>query len=691
MQHDTPTIFSFKEIFLVTFLGILGTVIWAVHSGQDLGPDLVNYHFYDAYVAFHKERLLTDIFPAGIQGYLNPYIYVLIYSLYKILPPKEVGMIIGALHGLCFISVYLVSRVLLANWSLVSSRLVALVLAAFGLINPFFVAMVGSSFSDNLTPPLILIPLALIMMVRFPDESENKFSRYFYLILFISGFMIGTTVGFKLCNCAYVFGLLAAWLVRFRFSKKDLFGAVILFGAVGIGFLVVEGEWMWRLYSEFHNPMFPFYNHVFKSRMIGKIDTNVPAWAAAHSFTDFIAYPYRWARGIPPVSEWNFADSRYAFIYTIFACILLVRYVVPFRDKVVMLLDKYNSHIDLPHPAFIINRIGFIAAWSIVSYLFWIDQFGALRYLMPVSLLTGLLMLLCLIELVPIRKVALSVWLVFAVISLVTMQPPYFGRVKWRHSWYPVKVPEQLLASKDTLYLKNSLSFMIPFFPDDAHFISIGYFELKGNLINKGRNIVAHHQGPIRTLTLMPVSDASFYDELNASGLRIDPRDCINFMAGVYPFASCRVERISLHDKPILIPLSTVLPFTAPRSSWIKVVTGFYGQEQSGVWTENKTAEIDLLGFLPRKFNLRIDTAYLFGDNAKLPFKIMIGNQKKQFTFPANAKTVTIPFQLNSLTVNKIVIIIPKPTAPHELDPNSSDVRKLGMMLNSLTIEPATT
>ncbi len=72
------------EFIFITLVGVISASLFANYLGQDMGPDLVNYHFYSGYLALHKSRLLTDIIPANIQTYLNPYIYVPYYLLYKI-------------------------------------------------------------------------------------------------------------------------------------------------------------------------------------------------------------------------------------------------------------------------------------------------------------------------------------------------------------------------------------------------------------------------------------------------------------------------------------------------------------------------------------------------------------------------------------------------------------------------------
>src|SRR5205085_8300142 len=107
-----------KELVSVTLLGIIGTVSWAIFLGQDFGPDMINYHFYSGFLAFHKEKLAINVFPASMQGYLNPYIYGLIYWLYHVLPPIGVGIILASLHGICFISAYVIARMLLEHWQI---------------------------------------------------------------------------------------------------------------------------------------------------------------------------------------------------------------------------------------------------------------------------------------------------------------------------------------------------------------------------------------------------------------------------------------------------------------------------------------------------------------------------------------------------------------------------------------------
>ena len=90
---------------------------------------------------------------------------------------------------------------------------------------------------------------------------------------------------------------------------------------------------------------------------------------------------------------------------------------------------------------------------------------------------------------------------------------------------------------------------------------------------------------------------------------------------------------------------------------------------------------------LPTKFKLRMTVATFFGDNASLPFKLIIGGQQKQVVF-GDSKTVEVPFVLKTARENKIVIKVPKPITPRSVDSMSGDTRELGMLLSSITLEP---
>jgi hypothetical protein len=688
------SILSLNEFILITLLGVIACVILGYYLGQDIGPDLTHYHFYVAYAALHPERLQLDILPAGIQSYLNPYIYMPLYYLYRLFSPPVVGLIYSAVHGFSLVIIYIISRLLLEDWSLFSARCMSLCCAVFGMMNPFFIGMLGSSFSDNLTAPVILAAVALMLFARFPKQTITAFK--FYISIILAGVLLGITVGFKLVNCMYVVGLIPAWLVSFRGKTRDFMGAFMLLISVGLGFLWVNGVWMWRIYTIFHNPLFPFYNNIFHSSMIGHIWTNVPAKAAAHSIRDFFVYPFQWARGIPSPTEWLFYDARYAVIYVLAGCAGVIGVIKLFSrtktHRVVLNYQKIVGNAPIAVKRYLKRRWCFLAVWSFFCYLFWIDQFGAMRYLMPITLLTGCIMLVCLLKIIPYRKIAITCWLLLAVVLLLMMRSVYFGRLPWKKAWYPVSIPAKLMNLQHALYMTDpSMSFNHPFLPKTSHFINLGYLVFNDGLSKKAHHMIANHQGALRTITLMPI-DGSFFDQLQKFGLRKDPKDCVNFTAGdgYYFFQSCRLEKMTQNSTLPALPDYVVIHLNQSNldqySPWLNFTRGFYMPELNGMWTKGKRAEIHLAGNLPKKFRLHIQAAAVMGENQHLPFTLTVGDQKQVIYFN-DKMNVQAEFDLHDQKVNVLMMTVPAPISPHTVDASKTDTRDLGVLIKRIVIE----
>ncbi len=678
------------EYVCVTLIGVISAALFAVYLGQDINPDLVNYHFYSGNLSFNKDRLLTDVVPTNIQGYLNPYIYSIYFILYKIFPPKIVGAIVGGVHGLCFVSVYLVARVSLDHWPLHKARLASLLCAVFGLINPFYLSMLGASWSDNVTPILILPALAIVIFAKFSNvDNSNKIHEVIsdkYILLLFSGLLIGFSVGFKLTNVAFVIGLIPAWMVGFQFDQRKSFvknalkELIFMFGGIGVGFLIVNGQWMWSLWTHFQSPLFPFYNDVFKSKKIVEIWTNVPALAAAQNIWDYITYPFEWALGIPPETEWSFRDLRFAVIYALLFLFVFYRSALFLKFKLIEI-----TPIKLRTPLYIVNRWGFILIWSGFSFLFWINQFGALRYLMPVTLLTGLVILFLLSNFIIEKNKILGVFIVILMLCSTIIRIPPYGRLSWDQTWYPAKLPEAISA-EPAIYFNNGLSFVLPFFPEKSRFFGYMYLDPTDEFTALVKNEIKQKSLPLRTLTTYrwtPLDDA----KLKMLSVRRNPYDCEYFEVAWAQYATCSVQKISEDLAPFAMPDFLHIDFNKIHMHGVLSSEGFWGPEPTGSWSVGPTAKINLLGSLPSQFNLVL-TAYTFAKNSETGIDIIVGDKKKRISFGSMMKKVTIPyvFENGIQPGSSIRFEIPHPTSPSDLDRKSGDLRKLGIFIQSLEI-----
>jgi len=679
------------EFIFITLLGITFAALLAVYSGQDMNPDLINYHFYSGYLSFNKERLLTDVIPSNIQGYLNPYIYSLYFLLYQIMSPIFVGAIIGGIHGLNFVCIYLIARLCLSHWPIQKTRIASFLCAVFGLLNPFFLSMVGASWSDNLTPILILPALAIILYYKFQPENNDKTPTGVigkrYMAFALAGLLLGLSTGFKLTNVAFVIGLIPAWLIGISFSNDSLVRTyikelVFTFTGITIGFLVVNGSWMWSLWINFQSPMFPFYNNVFKSLQIIEIWTNIPAWAAAHSLLDYLIYPFNWVIGIPPKTEWDFRDPRFAVIYILIFLRITYHFLRTYKSSIFTTAPVENGT-----PNYIVNRWNFMFIWGAVSYLFWLNQFGALRYLIPVTLLTGLVILILLDGFVTKKNTLMVFFAIIGMVCLVMIQQPPYGRLPWSQSWYPVKLPE-LLAKEPALYFNRDSSLILPFFPKESRFFGFVYLDPPDGLTQFVKNEIQHSTMPMRTLTAARWTTRDD-DQLAMLSLRRNPFDCLTFDANWIKYETCRVEKITTGIIPIQMPNVFQIDLNKVHLNGVSNVDGFSSVEPVGTWTEGPTANIKLAGNLPANFDLTL-TAYAFAKNAEIGIDIIIGDQKRRIKLGSAMTSIVLPYTFKSDTAagSSIRFEIPFPTSPSEVDNKSADFRKLGVFIQSLRIGP---
>jgi len=593
------------------------------------------------------------------------------------LSAKYVLVIISAIHGLNLFALYLVIRIGLQFNNKYNNKILAFVCAIFGLFSPFFITMIGATWTDNLTPILILFGLWLLIKNLILNHKN------FYL-LFLSGLLFGFSLAIKLTNLAFIFGLLSAFIYLIIKNKTNrLKFCLTLFTplcSILIGFLIVNGFWMYELYSNFQNPVFPLFNNFFKSPDLVEVYvTTIKPWAAAQNILDFVRYPFQWAVGIPPPSEWEFRDVRYAFIF------LAVLLAVFLKIRKYYLKNKTDNNDDYINTKYELIR-GFILTWCLFSYLFWEDKFGSLRYIIPVSLLTGLVIVYLIDIIIKNNKNILKyIYIIFIMISIFNQKPPY-GRLKLSENWNRPSIPEVML-SKPYVYLKNGVSIAIPFLNKDSIFIGYPYYNLVDGFYRKAKNIINQTSLEIRTLTDNR-SDPNDIEHLRLLGLQKNLFDCLYFNIGPVNYQSCGLNKIE-HDKKLsFIPPYTKLDFSQKFPHLLNSLEGFHSTEQYGTWTSANRSDIYLGARLPRKFTLRL-TAFSFDKVTETGLDITVGNEKRHIYFDSESSINYVDFSLAESfdNINKISIDISKIYSPSEVS-KSTDIRKLGLHLQSIEVMP---
>ena len=279
---------------------LLAGAAYAWFAGEDINWDWRNYHEYNAF-ALINGRYDQDVAPAGIQTFLNPLAYLPAYLLRHHVGAPLWGMMLGAIHGLNLALIYWFSRLVLSGAASGLTLAAAVVIAAFG---PMTLSEVGTSFADILTALPVIAGLGLIV-------SANAKHRTRHLI---AGILIGGAVGLKLTNMVFFLGAAASLL----YAARPLMALSCFAIGGAIGGLGTGGAWAWALWQEFGNPVFPFYNTIFRSSE-APLEAMADVRFMPHNLWDAAAYPFYWLIGDHRSSEWPFRDPRFAIAFVLFA------------------------------------------------------------------------------------------------------------------------------------------------------------------------------------------------------------------------------------------------------------------------------------------------------------------------------------------------------------------------------------
>jgi hypothetical protein len=390
-------------------LGLFVAVFCAlsVRFGADTSWDLRNYHLYDAHAAL-SGTLWRDIAPAQLQSFYDPALDVVRLLLLRALNahPAILAMALALPHALAaWLALGIALRVGLPP----GVALAAILLGATGAAG---LSTLGTAMSEMVPGCLVLAGLGLVCRPPPPgplprgEGEKPALTRSAFLPSpcgrgwgrgLGTGLLTGAAIALKLTFAAYA-PALAASLVA---SGRRRWLALWVAGAVA-GALVIGGPWWWTVWRHTGNPLFPYFNEVFRS-----------AWALPVAMTD--------ARFLP-------ADALHAAFFPVFWAIRPSQLVseLPIRDPrlalawagwlIVVVRAVRRREV----PAAPVRAL--LAFW-VVGFVAWEACFSILRYTATLELLAGIPIALAL---APLRVRTI---VVFAAVAAFTIYPDW-GRAK---------------------------------------------------------------------------------------------------------------------------------------------------------------------------------------------------------------------------------------------------------------------
>jgi hypothetical protein len=505
----------------------------AYSRGQDIDFDQLNYHFYSVY-AFVAHRIGQDVAPAQVMhSYFSPIVYLPFYAMVQWLPPRMVGLGLGALHGLNLWLVFIIARMVTPAIPRASRIAVIIVAVVVSGASPMAMSELGTSMADLLISLPILAGIALLM------QAEFRAGRAVWTIATIglAGAFVGAAVSLKLTGASFALGLAAAALVGWT-SWRPRIIALLATGLGGaIGFAACGGYWYLLMWRTFRNPVFPYYNTIFRSPDYQTAYPLFDAHYIPHSILEALRLPFFWVRTQTSTTEAPFRDIRFTLLIILGIAALAVRGALRRRASAPTLRPQPSG----------LRLITFM----VVAFAFWMYEWSIQRYLVPLELLMGPAIVVVLqwtgfFDVVRGRAL-MAAGALGALVCVATVRSPDWGHIGWRQSWYEVHPPETSGEHPVYFLVQGPLSFTVPSLKPGATAVGVVNWEdMPGwgdtvfmrriqELVTDPRN------GPFWAVTADPIPD-SFISRMQVYGLKLEG-ECQKTKGRPWPLTWCTLVR----------------------------------------------------------------------------------------------------------------------------------------------------
>lgn len=454
-QIPTPVLLAFGYFLLG---GLLCVIL-----GQDISWDLRNYHFYNPYMLL-TGRMKYDILPAQIQTFFSPLMdvpfFVAIY--YLKIPPVIVGFVLGGIHGLNLWFVHYILYFSLINVTDKYRHLISSLSALTSIWGAGYISVLGTTIGDS-TNSLFVLGSLLIIVYNLSKNPSLKLKD-----VALSGFLMGLGVGLKFTVAIYGIGLIVAInFIRNNWTEK-IHNLVVLVGSMFSGFLLSVGYWMFLMWTNFSNPLFPFFNKVFQSPYIETNWNLKDLRFLPRNVWQSLFYPFYFWNDPPLVAEVPFREFRFAIAYLlIIGLIAISLYKVCSRPKFSPKKEIINY-----------NVFSLIIPFFTASYLIWQTQFSIYRYLMSIELLTPVLIVLIIGYIYPFKKQLLFISIALFIFIIATVKPLDWWRMGWSSNYFGIDEKSLYKYENSTIVMwgDEPTSYLVPHFPQSTRFVRI-----KGN------------------------------------------------------------------------------------------------------------------------------------------------------------------------------------------------------------------
>ena len=285
----------------------------ALALGQDANWDLRNYHWYNAYSVLNG-RMGFDLLPSQTPWFYNPALDVPFYLLATHVPAVVAGFALGFVQGLNFVLLFMLAHASLIIPNPRQKVAACAALAALGMLGGGGIALIGTTFYDNVTS-LGLFASALLV-VRNRDRLIAEAPRRAFIRALLVGVPAGLMMGLKLPSAIFCVGFCFG-ILSMGGSFRRLFLLAFAFGiGVLIGVAAALGPWAWALETRFYNPLFPYFNDIFRSPLAPYVSARDTQFVP-HGWHDKLLFPFLFAKDPYLVGEISWRDWAIPVLYAL--------------------------------------------------------------------------------------------------------------------------------------------------------------------------------------------------------------------------------------------------------------------------------------------------------------------------------------------------------------------------------------
>ena len=412
---------------------------------------------------------MYDIAPAQVQTYNNPipdipFYFIILAKSHRIL----YGFLIGALHGINIWLVYMIAYLMLAGINERKRHFLSIAAGLTGFYGPASISELGTILQDNILSLFVLGGLILIILIY-----KNKLSFKDSLkVLCAAGFLVGFGTGLKLTGIIYYLAFLSTLFLVAPSGRSRILNALVFWISGSVGIMISAGPHMFKLWKAFGNPLFPYYNAIFRSPYY--VFNNVlDRRFLPRDIYQAIFYPFYFIKDQHLVSELIFRDCRLAICYALLiVCILVAIYKRYIKKSDTKLFTdfaglKISNDMRLIHIFFMV--------FFVLSYICWEYEFSIYRYILSLELLAPVFIAIMLGHLFRSEKNYIRSVIVIFVVIIMTTSTINWGRKPWSQDYFDVKIPAIKDLSRFTVVYVggDAFSYIIPFFPKETRFIGV--------------------------------------------------------------------------------------------------------------------------------------------------------------------------------------------------------------------------